>query len=90
MDALTKAGITLVAIGAIVTLGACTGQSIGTLFTAGRQVPHDAIVLAPNERITLNARTAGRREYFCTNGLPLQCDRLSFKLYCHCPAGRAP
>lgn len=75
-------------ISAAVALGlsaGCSGQSILSALGTGQHVPANGIMLAPNEQVTLNARTAGRWEYFCSNGTVLQCERLGAKLYCSCP-----
>lgn len=77
--------MTTVTVTMMTSLTACTGQAILPALNADRQVPPDAVVLSPNERITLNAFTAKRTEYFCSNGTTLECERFSFKLRCYCP-----
>ncbi len=76
---------TFVIVATMASLMACTGQPMLPALSAGRQVPFDGVVLAPNEKITLNALTAKQSEFFCSNGAVLQCERFSLKLYCSCP-----
>jgi hypothetical protein len=64
---------------------ACTGRPPLPSSPTNGQVPFDAVVLAPNEKITLNARTAKQRQYFCSNGTVLQCERFGQRLHCSCP-----
>lgn len=88
MDILTRTIFAALAAGLAVSLTACSGTPILSALSTGRQVPPDGVVLRPNERITLNVATvkpAKRTEYFCSNGLPLQCERLNLNLYCTCP-----
>lgn len=79
---------TSIAVGIMCSLLACTGQPMFPALNANGHRPFDGIVLAPNEKITLNALTAKQKEYSCSNGAALQCERISFKLYCSCPAIR--
>jgi hypothetical protein len=86
MNTLTKGACALPALCLAVFLVGCAGQAIRPQWNAGAQVPFDGVVLGPNEKITLNASTAKRNEYFCSNGAVLRCERFGFKLNCACPA----
>jgi hypothetical protein len=79
---------TVLATGLAMLLVGCSSQPIFPSLNAGIPVPSDALVLGPNEKISLDALTAPRREYFCSNGAALQCERFGLKLDCSCPGLR--
>lgn len=82
MNTLAKRISAFFAVSLSVSLVGCSTLSTGP------QLPFDGVILAPNEKITLNASTAKRTEYFCSDGAVLRCERISFKLYCSCPGIR--
>ena len=86
MHSLIKRTTALWALYLAVSLAGCAGQPILAQLTTTSSVPFDGVVLGPNEKIRLNARTAKRNEYFCSNGTVLRCERFGFKLDCSCPA----
>jgi hypothetical protein len=86
MHSLTKRIAALCVLCFAVSLVGCEGQPIFPHLNTTSPVPFDGIVVGPNEKIRLNARTVKRNEYFCSNGAPLQCERFGFKLDCSCPA----
>ena len=74
-----------VALQATLALAGCSQQSILSALGTGQHIPANGVLLSPNEKVTLNARTAKQWEYFCSNGAVVQCERLGAKLYCSCP-----
>jgi len=68
---------------AVLLVGGCTGQPLR--WNTHRQVPFDGVILGPNEKVTLTALPTEGRNYFCSNGAVLQCERLNLNLYCSCP-----
>jgi hypothetical protein len=86
MKTSTTVFLGIVAVGLPVALAGCTGQSIlSNEWGNSRQVPFDAVILGPNEKLTLNTLPTQESNYFCSNGAALQCERINLKLYCSCP-----
>lgn len=79
----------LLAAGLAFSLLGCTGQPILPFSRTGGHMPFDGIVLGANEKVTLSVPMAKRKQYFCSNGAVLQCERFSLRLYCYCPGTAA-
>lgn len=79
----------LLAAGLALSVLGCTGQSVLPFSRASSHVPFDGIVLGANEKVTMSVSTAKRKQFFCSNGAVLQCERFSLRLYCHCPGAAA-
>jgi hypothetical protein len=74
------------AAGLAASLVGCAGQPLFSSSGGGsRQLPFDAIVVGPGERVTVDALPTEESHYFCRNGALLQCERLGLKAYCSCP-----
>lgn len=89
MKTLTKTISPAIVLGLAVSAVGCSGTPMLAALSARQHVPSDGVVLAPNEKVTLNAFTAKRREYFCSDGATLQCERIGVKLFCACPGTRS-
>lgn len=76
--------ILLTATLAVLVTG-CSGRLFRPTSGPGIQLPSNAIVVGSDEKVQLNALTVKHGDYYCSNGAVLQCERLSFKLYCSCP-----
>jgi hypothetical protein len=85
MNTFTKTVFAATLLCLTVSLPGCSGKRLLPALTSQQHIPANGIVLAPNEKITLNALSAKQNQYFCSNGTVLQCERLSFKLHCRCP-----
>jgi hypothetical protein len=74
------------AIGLAGSLVGCAGEP---LFlnggSNGGQLPFNAIVVGPGERVTVSALPTQESSYVCSNGAVLQCERFGLKLDCSCP-----
>jgi len=74
------------AISLAASLVGCAGQPLfSNTSSSGRQLPFDAIIVGPGERVTVDALPSEESHYFCRNGALLQCERLGLKAYCSCP-----
>jgi hypothetical protein len=74
------------AMGFAASLVGCAGQPLlSNWVNSGGQLPFDAVVIGPGERVTVNALPTKESNYFCSNGAVLQCERLGLKLHCSCP-----
>ena len=74
------------AVGLAASLVGCAGQPLLSNWVSGsRQVPFDAVVVGPNERVTVKALPTRESNYVCNNGAVLECERFGLKLYCSCP-----
>jgi len=77
------------AVGLAATVAGCAGQPLLSNWgSSGQQLPFDAIVIGPGERVSVDALPTEESHYFCSNGAVLECERFGLKLYCSCP--RAP
>jgi hypothetical protein len=74
------------AVGLAASLAGCAGQSVlSNWASSSPQLPFEAVVIGPNERVTLDALPTQESNYFCSTGAVLQCERFGLKLYCSCP-----
>jgi hypothetical protein len=89
MNRVTSIVAMAIALAFTAPVAGCSGSPILAALETGPRVPSDGVVLGPNEKITLNALTAKQRQYFCSNGAVLRCERLGSKLYCSCPGTRS-
>ena len=74
------------AVGLVTSLVGCGGQPL--LSNGGsnsRQLPFNAVLVGPGERVTVDALPTQESNYFCSNGAVLQCERFGQKLDCSCP-----
>ena len=74
------------ALGFVAYLVGCAGQPL--LSSSGsnsRQLPFDAVVVGPGERVSVDVLPTQEGNYFCSNGAVLQCERFGLKLDCSCP-----
>jgi hypothetical protein len=74
-------------IALLTSLGGCSGESFlsENSVSNGQQLPFDAIVIGPGERVSVDALPTEGSHYFCSNGAVLECERFGLKLYCSCP-----
>jgi len=86
MKLINRTVMAAIVLGTMLSVGGCSDISILSALSSGQHLPADGIIVGPNEEITLNAVTAKKHQYFCSNGAVLHCDRMSLKLYCSCPA----
>ena len=76
----------LLALGLAASLVGCAGQPLPSNWaSSSRQLPFDAIVIGPSERVSVDALPTQGSNYFCSNGAVLQCERFGLKLSCSCP-----
>jgi hypothetical protein len=74
------------AVGLTASLVGCAGQPLlSNWASSSRQLPFDAVVVGPNERVIVDALPTQESKYFCSNGAVLQCERFGLKLDCSCP-----
>ena len=75
------------AVALVALLGGCSGESFlsKNWGSSGQQLPFDAIVIGPGERVSVDALPTEEGHYFCSNGALLECERFGLKLYCSCP-----
>ena len=74
------------AMGLAASLVGCAGQPLpSNLGSSSGQLPFDAVVVGPGERVTVDALPTQENKYFCGNGAVLQCERFGLKLDCSCP-----
>lgn len=67
-------------------VGCAGGPLVSNLGNNSGQLPFDAIVVGPGERVTVDALAPTQEgKYFCSNGAVLQCERFGLKLDCSCP-----
>jgi hypothetical protein len=71
------------AIGLVAPLAGCAGLS--DWGSNSRQLPFNAAVVGPNERVPVDALPTQASRYVCSNGAVLRCERFGVKLYCSCP-----
>jgi hypothetical protein len=77
---------TFLALGFAASVAGCAGQPLLSNWASGSpQLPFDAVVVGPNERVTVKALPTQGSNYFCSNGAVLQCERFGLKLDCSCP-----
>jgi hypothetical protein len=77
------------AVGLAASLVGCAGQSLlSDWANSNPQLPFDAVVVGPGERVAVDARPTEESNHFCSNGAVLQCERFGLKLYCSCPRVR--
>jgi hypothetical protein len=86
MQALNNRISAFLVVGFAAFLLGCSGQpTLSNWGSSSRQLPLDAVVLGPNEKVTLNTLPTEGSNYFCSNGAVLQCERFGLKLHCSCP-----
>ena len=86
MKTSTKRTSAFVAVGLAASLVGCAGHAFfSTAGSNSRQLPFDAVVLGPGERVPVDALPTEESHYFCRSGALLQCERFGLKLYCSCP-----
>ena len=74
------------AVGLAVSLLGCAGQPLfSTSGSNARQLPFDAIVVGPGERVSVDALPTEESKYVCRTGAVLECERFGLKLLCSCP-----
>ena len=74
------------AVGLAASLVGCAGQPLlSSGASSSRQLPFNAIVVGPGERVTVDAVPTEESNYVCSNGAVLQCERFGLKLDCSCP-----
>jgi hypothetical protein len=74
------------AVGLAASLGGCAGEPLLSNWgNNSRQLPFDAVLVGPGERVTVDALPTDEGRYFCSNGAVLQCERLGLTLHCSCP-----
>ena len=86
MKILTNGLPRLLAVALVAPLVGCSGKPL--LSNSGsdaRQLPFDAIVVGPGERVSVDALPTRKSNVFCGNGAVLECERFGIKLNCSCP-----
>ena len=74
------------AVGLAASLVGCAGEPLLSNWRSNsRQLPFDAVLVGPGERVTVDALPTQESKYFCSNGAVLQCERFGLKLDCSCP-----
>jgi hypothetical protein len=74
------------AVGVAASVVGCAGQPlVSKWFSGSQQLPFDAVVIGPSERVIVGARPTEQSSYLCSNGAVLQCERFGLKLQCSCP-----
>jgi hypothetical protein len=74
------------AVGLTASLVGCAGQPLFSNWGSNSpQLPFNAVVVGPGERVTVDAAPTQESDYFCSNGAVLQCERFGLKLDCSCP-----
>ena len=74
------------AVGLAASLVGCAGLPLASgSGSNSSQLPFDAVLVGPGERVTMGALPTEESKYFCSNGAVLQCERFGLKLDCSCP-----
>lgn len=74
------------AVGLAASVAGCAGLPLlSNWASSSPQLPFDAVVIGPNERVPVDALPTQGSNYFCSNGAVLQCERFGVKLDCACP-----
>lgn len=85
MKTTSKRVSAFLAVGLAASLVGCAGEPLlSNWLSSSGQLPFDAVVVGPGERVTVDALPTQESNYFCRNGALLQCERLGLKLYCSC------
>jgi hypothetical protein len=74
------------AVGLAASLVGCAGAPLFSTSSSNvPPLPFDAVVVGPDERVSVSARPTRESNYVCSNGAVLQCERFGLKLDCSCP-----